>query len=131
MNDRHEVLSDNQFWLALEYAMSGWFRTCGDRALSGYWCDGFVPESANNTRDGIEVSGIAWVVDGRSAQHKCSFTAAIPQRMLSRRREQVKIRDLTLDMNRKVLSFSVCQSGESPNTSLDRTRGRQSAKLNR
>jgi hypothetical protein len=121
VSDRHEVLKDSQFWLALEYGMSGWFRTCGDESLGGYWCDGFIPASANNTRDGIEVSGVAWVVDGRGVQHKCSFKAAIPQRMLSRRRDQVEIGDLTLDMNRKVLGFSVCQSGESPNTSPERT----------
>ena len=107
MSDRHEILKDNQFWLMLEYGMSGWFRTCGDNSLGGFWCDGFIPESARDTRDGIEVSGTAWVVDGRGSQHKCSFTAAIPQRMLGGRRANVLISDLTLDLNRKDLRFSV------------------------
>jgi len=79
---------------------------------------------ARDTKDGIEVSGIAWVVDGRSTQHKCPFTVAIPQRMLARRRSDVLIVDLALDMNRKVLTFSVAPAGKSPNTSLERTRER-------
>ena len=123
MNDRHEVLKDRQFWLTLEYGMSGWFRTCGDDSLGGFWCDGFIPESANNTRDGIEVLGVAWVVDGRSSQHKYAFTAAIPQRMLARRRDELAIGELTLDTNRKELRFTVCQAAKSPNKSLEHTRG--------
>jgi len=124
VSDRHEVLKDEQFWLVLEFGMSGWFRTCGDASLGGFWCDGFIPESVTNTKDGIEVSGVAWVVDGRNSQHKCSFTVAIPQRMVSRRRDQVAIDQLTLDMNRKELRFSVCQAAKSPSTSLERTRER-------
>lgn len=122
MNHRHEILKDKQFWLMLEYAMSGWFRTSGDSSLGGFWCDGFIPEAARDTRGGIEVSGIAWVVDGRSAQHKCAFTAAIPQRMLIRRRGEILIGDLVLDMLRKELTFLVAPADKSPNTSLERTR---------
>jgi hypothetical protein len=121
VNDRHEVLKDEKFWLVLEYGMSGWFRTCGDKSLGGFWCDGFIPQTAKDTKDGIEVSGIAWIGDGRNSQHKCSFTAAIPQRMLARRRDDVAIDTLTLDMGRKELRFSVCQTVKSPNTSLERT----------
>jgi hypothetical protein len=123
VNDRHEVLEDEKFWLALEFGLSGWFRTCGDKSLGGFWCDGFIPESVNNTRDGIEISGVAWVVDAQDSQHKCSFVAAIPQRMLSRRRDEVAIDELELDLNRKKLSFSVSPAAKSPNTSLERTRG--------
>jgi hypothetical protein len=122
VNERHEVLKDEKFWLVLEFGMSGWFKTCGDKSLGDFWCDGFIPQSANNTKDGIEVSGVAWVVDGRNSQHKCSFTAAIPQRMLSRRRDQIAIGELTLDLNRRELRFSVCQAAKSPNTSFERTR---------
>jgi hypothetical protein len=122
VNDRHQILKDKQFWLMLEYGMSGWFRTCGDNSLGGFWCDGFIPGAARDTKGGIEVSGIAWVVDGRSTQHKCSFTAAIPQRMLAKRRGDVLLGDLALDMNRRELTFSVAPAGKSPNTSLERTR---------
>jgi hypothetical protein len=124
VNDRHEILRDKQFWLMLEYGMSGWFRNSGDSSLGGFWCDGLIPEAARDTRGGVEVSGIAWVVDGRSAQHKCAFTAAVPQRMLVIRRGEILIGDLALDMNRKELSFSVAPADESPSTSLERTRER-------
>ena len=124
MNDRHEVLKDSLFWLKLEYGMSGWFRTCGNNSLGGYWCDGFSPVSVRNTRDGIEVSGTAWVVDGRGSQDKYSFTAAIPQLLLGGRRANVVIGDLTLDLNRKDLRFSVVPEGKSPNNSLERSHER-------
>jgi hypothetical protein len=54
VNDRHEVLKDSQFWLVLEFGMSGWFRSCGDKSLGGFWCDGFIPESASNTNTSLE-----------------------------------------------------------------------------
>jgi hypothetical protein len=122
VNDRHEILQDKKFWLMLEFGMSGWFRTCGDNSLGGYWCDGFLPENVTNTRDGIDVSGIAWVAEGQKSQHKCVFTASIPQRMLARRRGDVVFSDLTLDIPRKELRFSVRPAGKSPNTALERTR---------
>ena len=109
MSDRHDILEDRQFWLVLEYSVSGWFRTCGDNSLGGFWCDGLIPESARCTSDGIDVSGVAWIVDSRSQQHRCSFTAAIPQRALARHRNQMAILNLTLDIDRKELRFDVHQ----------------------
>jgi hypothetical protein len=44
--------------------------------------------------------------------------------MLSRRRDKVAIDELTLDMSRKELRFSVCRAVEPPNISLERTRER-------
>ena len=86
MSDRHQILSDDHFWSRLEFELSGWFRTCGDRALGGYWCDGFMPMSALNTKTGIEVQGLAWVVDGHESHDQYKFSLEIPQRLLSRRR---------------------------------------------
>jgi hypothetical protein len=106
VSDRHQVLRDEQFWLKLEYVLCGWFRACGDRSLGGFWCDGVIPEFAADTREGIEVTGIAWIVENRK-QHKCSFTASIPQRMLARRRDEFVITDLALDLDHKKLAFTV------------------------
>jgi hypothetical protein len=124
VNDRHEVLEDAQFWLMLEYGMSGWFRDCGDKALGGFWCDGFTPVSARDTREGVEVSGIAWIVKGRESQDKFSFIASIPQRMLGGRRADATIGDLTIDLASRELRVSVVPASKSPNKSLERTRGR-------
>jgi hypothetical protein len=122
VNDRHEILQDKDFWLMLEFGLSGWFPVCGDKSLAEFWCDGFIPENAKNMRDGIEVSGTAWVAEGQEAQHRCSFTACIPQRMLSRRRGEVTFSELTLDIARKELRFAVSPAGKSPDTSIERTR---------
>jgi hypothetical protein len=122
VNDRHEVLEDAQFWLMLEYGMSGWFRDCGDKSLGGFWCDGFIPESARDTREGVEVSGIAWIAKGRDSQDKFSFVASIPQRMLGGRRAGAAIEDLTIDLARQDLRFSVVPASKSLNKSLERTR---------
>jgi hypothetical protein len=121
--DRHEVLKDDNFWLVLEYGLLGWFRTCGDKSLGGFWCDGFIPTFARDTKDGVEVVGTAWIVDGGRSQHRCSFTAAIPQRMLAGRRATFLIAELALDLNRKDLRLAVAPAADPP-TSLERTRGR-------
>ena len=122
MTDRHEVLQDAQFWLMLEYGMSGWFRDCGDKSLGGFWCDGFIPESAQDTKEGIEVSGIAWIAKGRGSQDKFSFIASIPQRMLGGRRAGAAIGDLMIDLSRQELRLSVVPASKSPNKSFERTR---------
>jgi hypothetical protein len=106
-HNRHAILADKPFWLALEYVVCGWIRVSGDDALRGFWCDGFIPHVARNTKSGIEVLGDAWIVDTRGNQHKFSFIAAIPQRMLARRRSGVVVIELTLDLGRKRLEFSV------------------------
>ncbi len=107
MNDRRDILQDVAFWNALEFGLSGWFRTCGDHALGGLWCDGFSPVSARNTKEGIDVSGTAWVVEGQKSHHQCSFTVSIPQRMLARRRSEIEIADVVLDLDHRRIAFSV------------------------
>jgi hypothetical protein len=124
MNDRHEVLEDAQFWAMLELGISGWFRDCGDRSLGGFWCDGFIPESAQDTREGIEVSGTAWIAKGRDSRDKYSFVASIPQRMLGERRAGAAIGDLMIDPARQELRISVVPASKSPDNSPERTRGR-------
>jgi hypothetical protein len=121
VNDRYEVLQDAQFWLTLEYGLSGWFRTCADSSLRGFWCDGFIPQAASDSKGGVEVKGIAWIGGGRNEQHKCAFTASIPQKMLARRRDEFVVTELTLDLERKDLRLAVAPA-KSPNKSLERTR---------
>jgi hypothetical protein len=106
MSDRHHVLTDEKFWLALEYSLSGWFRTCGDRSLAGLWCDGFLPHSASDTKTGIDVSGVAWIADGGKAQQKYSFVVSIPQRML-RRHNDVALTGVDIDVEHERLRFAV------------------------
>lgn len=122
MSDRDQVMQDKLFWLTLEYGLSGWFRDCGDKSLGGFWCDGFIPESVENTKDGVDVRGIAWIVDGRKAQHKCAFTASVPQRMLTHRRDNFMITELALNLEHASLVFVVAPSLSLPNSSLEHSR---------
>ncbi len=101
----------------LEFNLSGWFRACEDRSLRGYWCDGFVPHSATDTRHGVEVHGNAWITDGRKTQREYSFVVSIPQSMLSRRRSDVALTDVDVDVEHERLRFAVqaaTRSGASP-----------------
>jgi hypothetical protein len=123
VNDRHDVLKDSNFWLVLEFGMCGWFRDCGDTSVGGFWCDGFSPVSARNTKEGIEVSGIAWIAKGNESQHEFSFVASIPQRMLRGKRANAAMDDVTIDLDHKTLRFSVVPASKSPNNKLQRKRG--------
>ena len=91
----------------LEFNISGWFRSCEDRLLRGHWCDGLVPHSATDTKHGVEVHGNAWIADGRKTQREYSFVVSIPQRILSRRRSDVALTDVDIDVEHERLRFAV------------------------
>jgi hypothetical protein len=106
-SNRHHILSDKEFWLDLEYELSGWFQTCGVASLGGFWCDGFIPRSADNTKHGIDVQGMAWIGKGGREQYEYEFVVSIPQRMLTRRRGDIVISGVVVDPVRKRLQFAV------------------------
>lgn len=107
MSDRHQILSDTDFWLKLEYELSDWFPICGDRALGGYWCDGFLPESARNTNAGIEVQGAVWIEEGRKSHDRFEFSLSIPQRLLFRRRNNAVLVVNDIDVQRRRLQLAL------------------------
>jgi hypothetical protein len=114
MSDRHQILADRNFWLRLEYELSGWFRTCGDNALGGYWCDGFMPHSARDTKNGVTVDGIAWIEE-RKGQKQYAFSLAIPQRLLFRRRRSAVLVVTGIDVQHRQLQLAMAP-GTSANT---------------
>ncbi len=124
MGDRDDVMQDHEFWLKLEFWLSGWFRECGDKSMGGLWCDGVTPVSTENTKDGIVVRGTAWIADGSRAQTKYSFEASIPQRMLARRRDDFVVADLLVDRDRSSIVFSIASPLSLPNISLQADRER-------
>ena len=97
----------------LEFNLSGWFRTCEDRSLAGYWCDGMSPHSATDTKHGVEVHGNAWIANGGNAQSEYSFVVSIPQRMLSRRRSDVALADVNIDVAHERLQVAVLPAASS------------------
>ena len=115
MSDRHQILSDTAFWTRLEYDISDWFQFSGGDAFRGFWCDGVIPYSARNTKTGVEVEGIAWIVEKdksqidkrRKSQGPYAFVAEIPQSMLSRRRSDILLTVTNLDERQRKICFSV------------------------
>jgi hypothetical protein len=117
-------MHDKTFWLKLEFWLSGWFRECGDESMGGLWCDGFVPVSMENTKDGVVVRGTTWIANGGRDQCKYSFEASIPQRMLARRRDDFVVTDMSVDRDHAALTFTVGQALPLPNISLQADRER-------
>ncbi len=91
----------------LEFVLSGWFRTHAAPSFGGFWCDGFLPHTATNTRLGIDVCGDAWIAEGDRSMRKYAFEVSIPQRMLGRRRSHVALSDVEIDVKRHALRFVV------------------------
>jgi len=114
MSDRHQILADTDFWSRLEYELSGWFRTCGDNALGGYWCDGFVPQSASNTKEGVEVQGTSWIEEGRGSRGQFAFVLSIPQRLLFRYGSNAVLTVKDIDVEHRSLQLALA-----PGTGVD------------
>ncbi|MBA2435709.1 MAG: hypothetical protein H0W34_09670 [Pyrinomonadaceae bacterium] len=119
MLDRHAIIEDRDFWDRLEYAACAWLADSGEKR---FWIDGFIPETAKNTRRGADVEGIVWVGEGSRKQHELRFIASVPQKLLQRW-AQFHIDDITIDEARKEVTISLSPPS-SPNQSLQPTAGR-------
>ena len=106
MHDRHHIKDDQQFWEQLEYTASHWLQSSGDVTLRRFWIDGFLPETAKNTKRGVDVEGMAWVGLGQRRQSQYHFVVSVPQRML-RKRETFSIEHLAVDEAEKTLQIVV------------------------
>jgi len=107
MSDRHRILADTDFWSRLEYELSGWFRTSGSNTLGGYWCDGFMPKSARNTKEGVEVQGTAWIEEGRTSRGQFAFVLSIPQKLLLRYANNAVLMVKDIDVERRRLQLAL------------------------
>jgi hypothetical protein len=85
-------MKDALFWTKLAYSACGWLRDSEDASLRRFWIDDFLPESATDTKRGVDVEGTAWVGDGpRGDQHPYRFIVSVPQKMLHRRPDSFSI----------------------------------------
>jgi len=66
-----------------------------------------MPESATDTKRGLDVGGTAWVGDGPRLQHPYRFIVSIPQKMLHRRRDSFSIERLVLDEAQQTLQMEI------------------------
>jgi hypothetical protein len=103
MNNRDQILTDDEFWTRLEFESSHWLELSEDKALRSFWVDGFIRELARNTKRGLDVQGVAWVGQGGRMQWQFQFIVSLPQKMLSRRNPKFHIENLELDVIQKTL----------------------------
>lgn len=101
MNERSQILGDKYFWDSLEYIVSRWFSSSEAKELRSFWIDGFVPNSFRNTKRGIDVLGKAWIGKGPRNQDLFDAVISVPQKMLTRRREEYIIEDVSIDEQNK------------------------------
>jgi hypothetical protein len=59
-------MKDPLFWTRLAYTACGLLQESDDKSLRGFWIDDFLPESATDTKRGVNVAGTAWVGNGRA-----------------------------------------------------------------
>lgn len=108
MDERHQVLIDQEFWQRLEYDATRWLQQSHDRTISCFWIDGFLPEGAKNTKRGVDVEGTAWVCRG-AAQFPWRFVARVPQNLLRPDDRHFQIESLALDQEQEVLIVAVAR----------------------
>lgn len=100
-------MKDPLFWTRLAFTGCGLLRASADKSLRGLWIDDFLPESATDTKQGVDVEGTAWVGDGPRAMHPYRFVVSVPQRMLSRRRDGFSIERFDLNQERHTLQVGI------------------------
>jgi len=106
VSDRHQIMDDEEFWTRLEFDASRWLGRSEDKTLRRFWIDGFLPESATNTKRGADVKGMAWVGIGGREQFQYRFVVSVPQKMLHRR-EAFSIGQLSIDEAQQTLQIEV------------------------
>lgn len=102
-------MKDPVFWTSLAYTACGWLREADDKSLRRLWIDDFIPESATDTKSGVDIEGTAWVGDGPRVQHPYRFIISVPQKMLHRRRDSFSIERLTLDETQRTLRVELAR----------------------
>jgi hypothetical protein len=100
-------MEDRDFWLVLEYGMSGRLTESPNKEWRRYWIDGFIPESITDTKTGVEVIGDVWVAEHKGAQTKCRFLARIPQKLLHRKIREFDYKIAVLDVKRKYVELDI------------------------
>lgn len=107
MNNRFEILDDSDFWTNLMFRLSGYFAESEDENLNGFWIDGFNPINCSNTKIGIDVEGIVWVMKGQKEVHKFRFKVEVPQNLLYKKIEDFTFELILLDFSRKKLELRI------------------------
>lgn len=107
MNDRFIILEDEQFWTTLMFRLSGYFAEAEEKELNGIWIDGFNPLECLNTKTGIEVSGLVWIMDVQDVKSEFNFKMLVPQKMLYKKIDDFKPEVVLLDFGSSNLELRI------------------------
>jgi len=118
-------MRDQEFWIRLEHKASLWFESSQDQALRRFWIDGFNPEVATNTKRGVDVEGVVWLMridggqdaagaakhrhrsDGHHRKPYHRFRVSIPQKLVHGRRLGFEIESLSLDEGQQFVQIVI------------------------
>lgn len=114
MNDRTEILRDQDFWIRVEHTASEWLASAAETKLRRFWIDGFIPQAAKNTKRGLDVEGRAWVGEGPQMQYQYVFIASVPQKLLHKQVRRFCIENLFLDEAEKSLRMLLAGTERGP-----------------
>ena len=112
-NDRFKILEDWSFWNYLQFEISGYFGESQNTELNRFWIDGFEPYNCSNTKDGIDVNGIVWVMlranvePPQGHKPKYNFKMTIPQKMLYKKIEKYDFEVTHFDSRGKNLELRI------------------------
>jgi hypothetical protein len=76
-------MTENDFFANLEMRVCREFSGMRDRALRGYWCDGFIPEDFAVVGDCCCITGRVWIAHGKN-QDPWNFTLLLGNAKLTR-----------------------------------------------
>jgi len=107
INDRFGILNNNDFWTNLMFRLSGYFAKSEDKELNNFWIDGFDPTNCSNTKIGINVEGMVWVMEGQKDVHKFRFKVEVPQNLLHKKIEDFKFEVLIFDFSGKKVELRI------------------------
>jgi hypothetical protein len=75
-------MTEDDFWLALEFRLCSEFSGMAERPLRYLWCDGITPIDRLLEEEPPKIVGRAWICDDRK-QERWDFTLFLPSSMSS------------------------------------------------
>ena len=105
MQGDHAILKDDDFWLRLEFAASGWFRQHSDPEMRKHSVDGFVLGFANRKKHHVEVDGYVWL-KGEIGE-RWRFLAIIPNLVANRASAESNIAEIEIHHAQRSVTFQI------------------------
>lgn len=88
---------------------SGWLAKSRNPLHRRYWIDGFLPDVFTNTKEGLVVGGVVWMMS-ESGDGEWRFCVSIPQKLVHRRTRTFSIEDVWIDEEERTLDIALVPS---------------------